>query len=543
MTPLIYKRFREGKSTKNVVSLAASWLCSTKKVIFVRVARLNGTSNEASKSFNPNNNMKKTIFCMMLAAGLPMTAAANCIATEASAADKSLKTKRPKPSERLFQSQEVERCIKEVKAQLTNPYLAYLFENCLPNTLDTTVYPGETADGDDDTFVITGDITAMWLRDSGAQVWPYLRFAAKDKELAKLIRGVVRRQLRCLLIDPYANAFTQHPDSMSRWWTNDMTEMRPGVFERKYELDSPLYPIRLAHGYWKATGDASIFDGLWTDAMKIVLKTLREQQRKDGTSPYTFRRRTPAMHDTQSNHGMGHPAKPCGLIVSVFRPSDDATIFPYLIPSNFMAVSCLNKAAEVLSTVNKNAVLAGEFKALADEVDAALKQHAIVEHPKYGKVYAFEVDGYGSVLLMDDANVPSLLALPYISDVSLDDPIYQNTRRMVWSLDNPYFFKGTAGEGIGGPHEGLDYVWPMSDILKAMTSKDDAEIRECLIRLMNTDAGTGFMHEAYIKDDPTKFCRTWFAWANTLFGELILHLIDEGKLDLLNSLPVPEQAQ
>ncbi len=447
-------------------------------------------------------------------------------------------TNRPSETDRLFKSEAVEQCIVDVKAQLTHPYLRFLFENCLPNTLDTTVFPDGKGD---DTFVITGDIDAMWLRDSGAQVWPYLRFAKEDKELAKLIRGVIRRQLRCLLIDPYANAFTHHPDSMSPLWTNDMTEMRPGVFERKYELDSPLYPIRLAHGYWKATGDNTVFDALWVDAMRTVLRTLREQQRKDGTSPYVFRRVAHAMHDTQSNAGMGHPAKPCGLIVSVFRPSDDATIFPYLIPSNFMAVSQLRKGAEILREVNKEEQLAGEFEALAAEVDAALKEHAVVEHPKYGKVYAFEVDGYGSHLLMDDANVPSLLALPYISDVSVNDPIYQNTRRMVWSLDNPYFFKGSAGEGIGGPHEGLNWIWPMSDILKAMTSSDDAEIRDCLIRIMNTDGGYGFMHEAYDKEDPKKFCRSWFAWANTLFGELILHLIDEGKLDLLNSLP-PVQA-
>ncbi len=443
-------------------------------------------------------------------------------------------SRRPAPDKRLFTSPAVEQCIEEVKAQLTNSYLGFLFENCLPNTLDTTVFP----DGEgDDTFVITGDIDAMWLRDSGAQVWPYLRFAGEDKELAKLIRGVIRRQLRCLLIDPYANAFTHHPDSMSPLWSKDYTTMRPGVFERKYELDSPLYPIRLAHGYWKATGDETVFDTLWTAAMQTVLQTLREQQRLDGTSPYVFRRMAHAMHDTQSNYGYGHPAKPCGLIVSVFRPSDDATLLPYLIPSNFMAVSCLRKAGEILKEVNKEDSLARQCYALADEVEAALEEHAVVEHPKYGPVYAYEVDGYGSRLLMDDANVPSLLSLPYISDVKPDDPIYQNTRRMVWSTDNPYFFRGTAGEGIGGPHEGLDWIWPMSDILKAMTGTDDAEIRECLIRLMNTDGGSGFMHEAYRKNNPNKFCRAWFAWANTLFGELILHLIDEGKLELLNSLP------
>lgn len=483
--------------------------------------------------------MKKILICCVMLFSASAMLQADGVEAEKALGNQKLETKRPKKAERLFVSEEVERCIAEVKKQLTHPYLAYLFENCFPNTLDTTVYPEETKDGDDDTFVITGDIEAMWLRDSGAQVWPYLRFVGKDKKLAKLVRGVIRRQFRSILIDPYANAFTKDPQAMSPFWSKDMTDMRPGVFERKYELDSPLYPIRLAHAYWKATGDDTIFDELWMNTIKTVLRTLKEQQRVDGTTPYKFRRMAQSMHDTQSNAGHGHPAKPCGLIVSTFRPSDDASLLPYLVPSNFMAVSCMKKAGEILAIVNKDTDLAAQCYELAAEVNQALKEHAIVEHPKYGKVYAYEVDGYGSVLLMDDANVPSLLALPYISDVDVNDPIYQNTRRMVWSLDNPYFFKGSAGEGIGGPHEGLDYVWPMSAIMKAMTSQDDAEIRACLISLINTDADTGFMHEAYLKNDADTFCRSWFAWANTLFGELILHLIDEGKLDLLNSLPAP----
>lgn len=446
-----------------------------------------------------------------------------------------------RPVQRTFHSDAVEQCIVEVKQKLTNPYLAWMFENCFPNTLDTTVSYKKSDDGDDDTFVITGDIPAMWLRDSGAQVWPYLRFIDKDEPLRLLIRGVIRRQLQCLIIDPYANAFTESPDSMSPLWTKDYTEMKPGVFERKYELDSQCYPLRLAYAYWKKTGDATIFDDRWQQAVTLVLQTMREQQRMDGRTPYRFMRVTHAMHDTQSNSGSGHPANPCGMIVSSFRPSDDCTIFPYLVPSNFMAVSCLRKTAEILDEVNKNETLSKECRELASEIEKGLHEKAIVNHPKYGKIYAFEVDGFGSVNLMDDANVPSLLALPYISDVSVDDPIYQNTRRFVWSEDNPYFFSGTMGEGIGGPHQGLDYIWPMSLIMKAMTSTDDEEIKSCLVSLLQTDSSTGFMHETFYKDDATKFTRSWFAWANTLFGELILHLIDEGKLDMLNSLPVPTQ--
>lgn len=229
---------------------------------------------------------------------------------------------------------------------------------------------------------------------------------------------------------------------------------------------------------------------------------------------------------------------PVGLIASVFRPSDDATTFLFLVPSNFFAVTSLRKAAEILTAVNGERTMAGECLALADEVEQALREYAVVEHPEFGEIYAFEVDGFGNRFLMDDANVPSLLAMAYLGDVDPSDPIYRNTRRFVWSESNPYFFRGTAGEGIGGPHVGYDMIWPMSIMMKAFTSQDDAEIKRCVEMLMTTDAGTGFMHESFHKDDPANFTRSWFAWQNTLFGELILTLIDAGKLDLLNSITV-----
>ena len=268
----------------------------------------------------------------------------------------------------------------------------------------------------------------------------------------------------------------------------------------------------------------------------MVLKTFKEQQRKESTGPYKFQRKTERALDTVTNDGWGNPVKPVGLIVSTFRPSDDASLFQFLIPSNFFAVSSLRKAAEILTEVNKENSLAAECKALAQEVEDAIRKYAVYNHPKYGKIYAFEVDGFGNHNLMDDANVPSLLALPYLGDVDINDPIYQNTRRFVWSEDNPYFFKGTAGEGIGGPHIGYDMIWPMSIMMKAFTSQDDEEIKACIKMLMDTDAGTGFMHESFHKDNPEKFTRAWFAWQNTLFGELILKLVNEGKVDLLNSI-------
>jgi hypothetical protein len=445
-------------------------------------------------------------------------------------------SQRPAERDRLFRSTAVEAKIAEVTSLLTNPKLSWMFANCFPNTLDTTVHFGKDKDGKPRTFVYTGDIHAMWLRDSGAQVWPYVQLANDDPQLKEMLAGVINCQFSLICIDPYANAFNDGPTGTG--WQSDRTDMDPNLHERKWEIDSDCYPIRLAYHYWKTTGDTSVFGDTWLTAIRRILTTFREQQRKDGRGPYRFQRETAVQTDTKSNSGWGNPVMPVGLIASAFRPSDDATMFEFLIPSNFFAVTSLRKAAEILTTVNNEPRLAAECRALADEVEAALKKYAIHKHPKYGKIYAFEVDGYGNQLLMDDANVPSLLAMAYLGDVPVKDKIYQNTRRFVWSLDNPYFFKGTAAEGIGGPHIGYDMVWPMSIMMKAFTSRDDAEIKWCIETLLKTDAGKGFIHESFNKNNPEKYTRDWFAWQNTLFGELIIKLIDDGKLDLLNSITV-----
>ena len=439
---------------------------------------------------------------------------------------------RPAVSKRHFTSEAVEEAIVAAKAKISDPKLAWMFENCFPNTLDTTVEHG-TLDGKPDTFVITGDIHAMWLRDSTAQVWPYLPLADKDEKLKTLLAGVVHRQTKCVLLDRYANAFNKTKEEEVHWMS-DLTDMKPGLHERKWEIDSLCYTVRLAYNYWQTTGDKSVFDADWQKAAALIVKTFKEQQRKDGLGPYKFQRETAQQLDTVANHGYGRPLKPVGLINSTFRPSDDATTYGFLIPSNIFAVVSLKQLAEISNEVTGDKAFAKECLALSKEVDAAIKEYAIVDHKKYGKVYAFEVDGFGNHTFMDDANVPSLLALPYLGLIDRKDKVYQNTRKLVWSEDNPYFFKGKAAEGIGGPHVGYDMVWPMSIIMRAMTSNDDKEIAWCVKTLRNTDADTGFMHETFHKDDPSNFTRSWFAWANTLFGELILKLVNEGKENLIN---------
>jgi hypothetical protein len=447
-------------------------------------------------------------------------AAGAMLGSASGAAETSFPVVRIPEYKRKFKSRAVERTIETIKARIGNKELAWMFENCFPNTLDTTV-DFEMVDGRPDTYVITGDIDAMWLRDSTAQVWPYLPLMKNDSNLQQLIAGVINRQTRCILKDPYANAFYKDENKVSHW-KSDVTEMKPGVHERKWEIDSLCYPIRLAYHYWKATNDRAPLNAQWREAILKTLQTFQEQQRKTSQGPYRFQRRTEVQTDTLAGGGYGRPAKPVGLIFSMFRPSDDATVFPFLVPSNFFAVVSLRQAAEMLSRVHSDQESVTRCRALADEVEGALRQYAVVIHEKFGRVLPYEIDGYGNYYCIDDGNVPSLLSLPYIDAMGPGDPLYLNTRKFVLSDSDPYYCIGKAAEGPGGPHVGRDMIWPLGLIVQGLTSTDDQEVRQCLLTLQKTHAGTGFMHEAFNKDDPNKFTRKWFAWANTIFGELVL---------------------
>jgi len=428
-------------------------------------------------------------------------------------------------SERRFNSSIIEETIKTFGKKVKNKELAWMFNNCFPNTLDTTVFPYHE-NGEDYTYVITGDIDAMWLRDSSAQVWPYLHFMEKDPKLKKLILGLIKKQSKCINIDPYANAFYNDPERTGEW-AKDLTDMKPGIHERKWEIDSLCYPIRLAYHFWKISEDTSAFNDEWLKAQKNIYKTFVEQQRKNDLGPYHFMRNTPRGSDTLQVDGYGYPVNPVGLICSSFRPSDDSTLFSFLIPSNLFAVVSLRQSAEILQKVKNETELAQQFLDLANEVEKAVQEHGIINHPTLGRVFAYEIDGFGSHLMMDDANVPSLLALPYLGAIDVNDEVYQRTRKYILSDKNPFFFKGSEGEGIGGPHIGRGYIWPMSIIMRGMTSTDENEIRNCIQMLRKTHGGTGFMHESFYQDDAKKFTRKWFAWANTLFGEFLWKTLEE----------------
>lgn len=421
--------------------------------------------------------------------------------------------------------------------------LKKLFLNCYPNTMDTTVK--HTPEGD--TFVITGDIPAMWLRDSTAQVRHYLPVAKTDSEAADCIEGLIRRQFRCIAIDPYANAFNETANGMN-WpkfayekykdvapkgmFTPDGDETdfeSPWVWERKYEIDSLCYPVQLAYLFWKETGRTGQFDGQYKESTLKILETF-EREQDHSKSSYYFHRAKARPSDTLSHEGHGAPVAVTGMTWSGFRPSDDSCTYGYLIPANMFAVVTLGYTAEIAREIYKDEALAARAEKLAAEIDAGIKQYGIVEHPEFGKIYAYETDGMGNYNFMDDANVPSLLSIPYLGYCSADDAVYQNTRAFVLSRENPYYYEGAAAKGVGSPHTPPEFIWHIALSMQGLTSTDPEECRALLAMLETTDADTGFMHEGFHKDDPEKFTRPWFAWSNSLFSEFVLKCLSEGIL-------------
>lgn len=432
-------------------------------------------------------------------------------------------TSRPNPSSRTFQSQAVEDFIESIKSKITSPDLAVIFENCFPNTLDTTILYLQN-----ETFVITGDIPAMWLRDSTNQLMPYFPLMNKDKNLEKLIKDVLKTQVKSVIMDPYANAFTANRSQHSIW-RSDHTRMRVGVWERKYEIDSLAALLKLTNKIIEYTGDTSILDANWMKAFDNIMKTIKiEQQSMDESmegSPYTFQRSGTEPTETLMK-SRGNPYRSTGLVRSAFRPSDDACLFQFNIPGNAMLQVELEKIGKTLVEKKINETAGQDAVKFAEDLKIAIYKYGITRDNRGNPILAYEVDGFGNYYKMDDANIPSLLSLPYLGFMAKDDKLYLNTRKFVLSEDNPYFFQGEENEGIGGPHVGMDYIWPMSIIVRGLTSIEDEEIQECLAMLVRTTAGRNFMHEAFRPNSPESFTRHWFSWANSLFGEFIVHLAE-----------------
>lgn len=404
----------------------------------------------------------------------------------------------------------------EQKTGALYPDLQPLVKQCFLNTIETTVKHLE----DGSYFVITGDIPAMWLRDSAAQVKPYVAFAREDADLREILRGVIARQAFYVCVDPYSNAFNAE-ESGEIFGYKDESDFASGwIWERKYEVDSLCAPLYLAYEYYTATGDREIFTPGFRRMIEIILKTFTDQQHHEDT-PYYFIRSDCPESDTLSNKGRGAPVSYTGMTWSGFRPSDDACKYGYLIPANMMAVVALKYAASLATDGYGDAALQERCIALANEIDDGIQAYGIVEHPKYGRIYAYETDGFGNYNLMDDANSPSLLAIPYLGYRKAHDPIYQNTRWFILSKENPYYYEGKVARGIGSPHTPQNYIWHISLIMQILTSSDPAEVQECLSAIARTHAGTNFMHEGFDVNNPACFTREWFAWANTLFAQMM----------------------
>lgn len=423
-----------------------------------------------------------------------------------------------------------------------NEKLQQLFRNCYPNTMDTTL----KQIGEKDTFVITGDIPAMWLRDSTAQVRHYLPVAKHDQEAADCIEGLVNRQFKYIAIDPYANAFNQEENGMC--WAKyapiflklppdapyeaeiDETDFESDwVWERKYEIDSLCYPVQLAWLLWKETGRTGQFNEQYKKSTEIIMDVFEREQDHSKSSYYFHRENCPPT-DTLTNHGKGEPVAVTGMTWSGFRPSDDACVYGYLVPSNMFAVVTLGYTAEIMREIYKDETVAARAEKLAAEIRAGIEQYGVVEHPKFGRMYVYETDGMGHYTYMDDANVPSLLSIPYLGYCSAEDETYKNTRAYVLSKENPYYYEGTAAKGVGSPHTPPEYIWHIALSMQGLTSVDANECKALLDMLIQTDADTGFMHEGFHKDEPGKFTRPWFAWSNSLFSEFVLKCLDEGVL-------------
>ena len=468
---------------------------------------------------------------------------------------------RPPPGERRFVSASVEALLASYVPRFKDPNLGMLFANTLPNTLDTTGaaaagggspaaarvradaharaatvlshVPGPPADS----FVITGDIPASWLRDSANQVWPYLRFVREDAALASLVAGVVRRSAANVLRCPYCNAFNADatkPGDHADDATKPDQSRNNWVFEAKYEVDSLANVLRLSSAYYNASGgDSAPFDAQWLQAVRLITSTFRAQQAgsreedASGGPPYTFQRNTPQPSDSLL-HGRGAPAARTGMLKSAFRASDDAVVCAFNIPENAFAAVALSAVAALLSQLG-HAAEAAEAASLAADIRAGIAAHGVMAHPLTKRaVYAYEVDGFGNSYFMDDANIPSLLALPIFGWCSAADPLYAATRDAVLSgASNPYFMRGAAGEGIGGPHVGWPMIWPISVAARAWTAVSDAEIAAQLAMLVDSSACTGFIHESFDRDDASVYTRPWFAWANSFFADTILKIADE----------------
>lgn len=402
-----------------------------------------------------------------------------------------------------------------------NPSWGKVFEKCFTDTLDRTIAILE----DGTSFVLTGDIPAMWLRDSTAQIKPYLFLAREDEALRQTILGLVERQFEFIRHDPYANAFNQEDNG--RGHQTDHTTLTGRIWERKYEVDSLCYPLQLAYLLWKVTGETAHFHQDFFQTAELIVDTWIVEQHHDN-STYRFERDTDRLEDTLNHGGKGNPCTYTGMTWSGFRPSDDACVYPYLIPSNMFAVVVLGYLIEILEDQKPRGyeTLLAKTSQLRKEIDQGIKEYGLTKNAAGETIFAYEVDGLGHQSIMDDPNVPSLLSAPYLGYCTIDDPIYQATRRTILSHENPYYYEGIYAAGCGSTHTFYRYIWPIALAIEGLTTTDKADKKRLLDLMVKCNGGTGVMHESFHVDDPSLFSREWFSWANMMFCELVLDYYD-----------------
>lgn len=404
------------------------------------------------------------------------------------------------------------------------PAWGRVFETCYTDTLDKTITTLE----DGTTFILTGDIPAMWLRDSTAQVKPYLALAKEDACLRRTVTGLLERQLDFILHDPYANSFNAEENWAGHHET-DHSDLTGWIWERKYEVDSLCYPLQLAYLLWKETGQTSHFDDCFWKAAEVIVDLWALEQ-DHSQSSYTFVRDTDRQEDTLVNDGRGPAFAYTGMTWSAFRPSDDACLYPYLVPSNMFAVVVLGYLLEIgQALAPERILLLNKTAELCQQIDQGIRTHGLTKNAQGETIFAYEVDGLGNASIMDDPNVPSLLAAPYLGYCTIDDPIYQATRRTILSSENPYYYEGKYASGLGSSHTFYRYIWPIALAIEGLTTTDKEEKARLLDLMVACDGGTGLMHESFHVDDPSLFSREWFSWANMMFCELVLDYYDLNK--------------
>ncbi len=415
----------------------------------------------------------------------------------------------------LTKKQAIQKLYKEVEDKCAdNAKWIEVFKNCFSNTIDEALVAS-----DDGVFVLTGDIPAMWLRDSTAQVRPYIFLSKQSKEIMDMLVGVINMQTSCILHDAYANAFNQHGDWAGHFKT-DNTDMTPFIWERKYELDSLCYAMQLAYLLYKNTDEKSHLSRDFYSAMQRVYNVIKTEQNHNSSSTYKFTRRTDRYLDTLANDGEGEKCGFTGMSWSGFRPSDDRCEYNYHIPSNMFAVVILKYMAEMARDVYLDDSFSVQLKQLANEIDEGIKKFSTVLLDDK-TIYAYEVDGLGNYNIMDDGNIPNLLSIPYLG-YEANEEVYKNTLEVIFSKKNRWYYEGKYARGIGSSHTWENYIWPLSIAMEGLVATDKNKKAEILNKLVETDGGTGFMHESFDVNNPTKYTREWFSWPNMLFCELVL---------------------